>query len=392
MRRGNIIKNRHAFTYNNFDLIGTETIETGTPLDSFTAGLITYDYNNLNQLLSSTNPNRLFAYDDDGNMTQGYTPDGYVYTATYDAENRLKTLAYNDGAYNYETRYFYSGDNLLARIEKWDNTAGSLEKRDEIRYIRAGFLPVQERDGNNNIIHEYTWGLNFGGGIGGLPNLKQNGQDYSYLYDGKGNVMALLNNSDQSINTSYRYDEFGRPLKKAGSLDQPYRFSTKQYDEPTGLTIYPFRFYNPAIGKWMTRDPLGESGDINLYRMTGNNPVNFVDPLGLFPNWIVPTYGNYGAPGYGSGDGTGLDPIDSMDKCFKKHDECYFKHKIYDWDNVDSCQKNDRKQCDRDLANCLADLPLNPFKWENPPPWWMPLDYVILYHDGAQTIFSIMGR
>ncbi len=281
----------HAFIYNNLDLIETETIETGTSLDSFTAGLTTYDYNNLNQLLNSTNPNQSFTYDDDGNMTQGYTPEGYQFTATYDAENRLETLQYTDTSVTpniiRKTEYYYSGTGLLARIvKKNDGTTAS-----DTRYVRAGFLPVQERDGNNSVIREYTWGLNIGGGIGGLLNLKQDGQDYSYLYDGKGNVMALID-SDQQVVTSYRYDEFGKPIKKAGSLDQPYRFSTKQYDEPTGLSIYPFRFYNPAIGKWMTRDPLGEAGGINLYNFTSNNPVNIVDPLGLFAPAIP--YAAYG--------------------------------------------------------------------------------------------------
>lgn len=40
-----------------------------------------------------------------------------------------------------------------------------------------------------------------------------------------------------------------------------------------------YRFYNPIIGSWMTRDPLCEAGGINLYNFVGNNPGNFVDPL-----------------------------------------------------------------------------------------------------------------
>ncbi len=268
----------HEFTYNNLDLIGTETIETGTPLDSFTAGLTTYDYNNLNQLLNSTNPNQSFTYDDDGNMTQGYTPEGYVMTMTYDAENRLKTAEYTgSGGIIHRTEYFYSGDSLLAEVKKYDN--GALIN--DTRFVRVGFLPIQERDGNNAVTREYTWGLNLGGGIGGLLNLKYNAQDYAYLYDGKGNVSALIN-SNQQVVASYRYDEFGKPLKKIASLDQPYRFSTKQYDEPTGLSIFDFRFYYPATGKWMTRDPIGEKGDINLYRAMRNNQVNYIDPWGLY--------------------------------------------------------------------------------------------------------------
>jgi hypothetical protein len=42
---------------------------------------------------------------------------------------------------------------------------------------------MQERDGSNNVIRQYTWGLNYGGGISGLLNLNQGGVNYSYLYD-----------------------------------------------------------------------------------------------------------------------------------------------------------------------------------------------------------------
>jgi RHS repeat-associated protein len=272
------IINKHAFTYNNLDLIGTETITTGLSLPSFQEGLTTYNYNNLNQLLSSTNPDRLFTYDADGNMTKGYTPEGYQFTAYYDAENRLKTIQYTDSNnVVHKTKYLYSGDGLLARIKKYEN--GSLVS--DVRIVRAGFLPIQERDANNNVIREYIWGIDKGGGIEGLLSMIQNGQRYYYLYDGKGNVNAVIDGNQQVV-ASYRYDPFGVLLAKAGTLDQPFRFSTKRYDEATGLYYYGYRFYNPIIGRWLTRDPLGELGGINLYGFVGNNPVNFYDPLGLY--------------------------------------------------------------------------------------------------------------
>ena len=98
----------------------------------------------------------------------------------------------------------------------------------------SGFLPIQERDAlANTITREYTWGINLGGGIGGLLNLKQNGDDYKYLYDGKGNVSALIDNT-QAVVASYAYDPFGMLMKKIGKLEQPYTFSTKEYHSRTG--------------------------------------------------------------------------------------------------------------------------------------------------------------
>ncbi len=274
------IINQYVYGYNQQDVRSSETITNGNPITSFQNELITYNYNKVNQLLSSTNPAKNFTYDYNGNMTQGYTPEGYAFTASYDAENRLKSLEYTDsGGVVYRTEYIYSGDSFLAEMKKYEN--GALVS--DTRFVRDDFLVLQERDGGNNVVREYTWGLDMGGGISGLLNLRQGGQDYSYLYDGKGNVTALLDSS-QSVVATYTYDTFGNLMSKTGSLNQPFQFSTKQYDEKNGLSYYGYRFYSPTLGMWMTRDPLGETGGINLYEFVGNSPTNWIDSFGLEMN------------------------------------------------------------------------------------------------------------
>jgi RHS repeat-associated protein len=129
-----------------------------------------------------------------------------------------------------------------------------------------------------------------GGGIGGLLNVKQSGQNYSYLYDGKGNVTAVIDSAEATAAT-YTYDAFGNLMVKTGSLDQPFQFSTKRYDTQTGLVYYGYRFYSPVSGRWITRDPLGESGGINLYGFTGNSPINWVDLWGLYWQYSQSTGG-----------------------------------------------------------------------------------------------------
>jgi RHS repeat-associated protein len=158
----------------------------------------------------------------------------------------------------------------------------------ETRYLYDGTLPVQERDKRNNVINEYTYGLGLPGGIGGLLHLNQEGAHYAYLYDGKGNVAALLDGAGNAVQT-YQYDPFGVPKPASGSVNQPTRFSTNPYDTETGLSYYGYRFYAPNLGRWMTRDPIGEAGGINLYGFVGNNPANFIDPDGDHPAWVVGT-------------------------------------------------------------------------------------------------------
>jgi RHS repeat-associated protein len=60
----------------------------------------------------------------------------------------------------------------------------------------------------------------------------------------------------------------------------PYRFSTKYTDGETGLVYYGYRYYAPEMGRWLSRDPIAEKGEINLYGFVGNNAVNQVDYLG----------------------------------------------------------------------------------------------------------------
>ncbi len=271
------IINQYDYTYDK-DRIASETITDGEPITTFQEGLIQYDHNNVNQLVKTIAPEKLFNHDDAGNMTQGYTPEGYMFTATYDAENRLKTIEYIDNtAINHKIEYIYAYNSFVAQIKKYENTT----LVSDTSVIRDGLLALQERDAANTVNREYTWGINRGGGIGGLLNLKQNAQNYSYLYDGKGNITAVTDTA-QALSAAYRYDAFGVLMTKAGTLDQPFTFSTKRYDSSTGLNYYGYRFYSPQIGKWMTRDPIGLAGGINLYGFVLNDPVNFIDPTGEF--------------------------------------------------------------------------------------------------------------
>jgi RHS repeat-associated protein len=65
----------------------------------------------------------------------------------------------------------------------------------------------------------------------------------------------------------------------------PFLFSTKYYDWETGLYYYGYRYYDPSMGRWPSRDPIGELGGRNLYAFVWNSPVNAHDPLGERPNW-----------------------------------------------------------------------------------------------------------
>lgn len=362
------------------DLIETETTNTNDSFAGFQQGLTAYNHNYLNQLESTTNPSQSFNYDAEGNMTSGVTLEGYMFIAAYDGENRLKWIEYTDSSdVVWRNEFEYNGYGVLSNLKRYRD--GSLES--ETRLVSDGFNVLQERDGSNTIVRQYTWGIGKRGGIGSLLNLHQDAQDYYYLYDGKGNVTAVIDNT-QAVVASYFYDSFGRLMEKSVTLDQPYQFSTKRYFADVGLDYYGYRFYNPSIGRWMTRDPLWEAGGINLYQFVDNNPVHYVDPLGENTIAIGGGIGVVvgGPPGaaigaaIGAGIGLGLglllfygppDPCDDDDFCYDREDQerkrCSNWESYKDWGAVQGCLQRAAIRRDMCVRNGGAPHPDEPPEW-----------------------------
>ena len=80
---------------------------------------------------------------------------------------------------------------------------------------------------------------------------------------------------------TYTYDAYGNVLSQSGSHDNPYQFSTKEYNAGSGLAYFGARYYDPSTGRFITPDPLGFIDGPNVYLYCNNNPVNFADPWGL---------------------------------------------------------------------------------------------------------------
>jgi RHS repeat-associated protein len=59
------------------------------------------------------------------------------------------------------------------------------------------------------------------------------------------------------------------------------RFPGQYFDQETGLHYNWHRFYDPETGRYITADPIGLDGGMNLYAYTGGDPVNWIDPEGL---------------------------------------------------------------------------------------------------------------
>ena len=230
-----------------------------------------------------------FAWDANGNLIW----DGQK-ALEYDDENQLTRII----ATNYFKSEFTYDGKLRRRVRReyaWQNSAWVLSN--EVRYVYDGNLVLQERDNFNVPTVSYTRGtdlsgtLEGAGGIGGLLSRTdhsifsiQPSEAHAYYHcDANGNVIAMID-AHQNVVARYAYEPFGRVFSMSSSLAEAnvYRFSSKEAD-PSGLVYYLYRYYEPAMQRWINRDPIQEAGGWNLYGFVNNNPVSRYDPFGLFP-------------------------------------------------------------------------------------------------------------
>jgi RHS repeat-associated protein len=104
---------------------------------------------------------------------------------------------------------------------------------------------------------------------------------YYYHTDHQGSVRAITDQSG-AVTNAYAYDSYGTAQESVESLAQRFRYTGREYDALTGLYHYRARAYDPDTARFLQEDPIWfEAGDLNVYRMTWNNPVSWVDPSGM---------------------------------------------------------------------------------------------------------------
>ncbi len=274
-----------------------------TGVTSSRDGAITYTYDALNRLtgVSSSGFNASYGYDAAGNRTSA----GGI-TWTYDGGGRL-TGASNGTTYGYDaagrllgrtlagqtTSYTWDARNHLVRIDYPNSTYSAyqydaLGRRISKRmpdgavsyYVYIGSNLAQELDSSGAVIASYTYD-----GLDRPISLWRNGATYYYLLDQLGSVLGLTD-AGGSVVATYRYDPWGNVISSTGTLINPLRFTAREYDAESGLYFYRARYYDPQAGRFISRDPSGIKGGLNLYAYVRNNPIDRRDPRGLGDiNW-----------------------------------------------------------------------------------------------------------
>lgn len=123
----------------------------------------------------------------------------------------------------------------------------------------------------------------------------KNGNTYRIISDHLGSPRIVIDIATGTIIQRMDYDEFGNVTLDTNIGFQPFGFAGELYDPDTGLVRFGARDYDAFTGRWTSKDPIRFAGrDTNLYGYALSDPINLVDPRGL---WYI----DIGATGSATG-------------------------------------------------------------------------------------------
>lgn len=262
-----------------YDVYGNRTVQTN-PLSTanytYTAGtneLSTVTYNNRLSVAST--------FDTNGSLTkETYAKLGKAdkdITYTWDNQNRLAQINYHytnrpafmpavpDNTLN------FTYDDFGNRTKKQTNS-GTLTY-----YVNSGNVVLNEISSTGTTTKSMVYGLS------SIAEIDQNNVVTYIHQDTLGSTVLTTNQSGGTV-TKYEYDPFGQLIGQDGFTNTNYLYTGQEYDQESDLYYYNARYYNPRLGRFITRDPyLGRDGDTlsrNGYTYVKNNPLKYVDPSG----------------------------------------------------------------------------------------------------------------
>jgi len=115
--------------------------------------------------------------------------------------------------------------------------------------------------------------------LNGNPYARIEGNSVYYYHNDHLGTSQRMTDSSMGVVWEGEFLSFGEPFFITGSIANNLRFPGQYYDQETGLHYNWNRYYDPRTGRYLTPDPIGLAGGMNLFLYTEGNPINFADPL-----------------------------------------------------------------------------------------------------------------
>jgi len=274
----------NALTQFTYDLAGNRL------LVAFDGTTNTYTYG-IGNRLSAVSDGTGYTHDNAGNVSR-IVRNGVTLDLVWNLQGQLLAVSTNG-----VLAESYTYDPLGRRLST--TTGGST-----VYHAYNGVQCIADLDASGNLIRSYTWGQ----GIDNLMavtvytnSITQSGNNaitqfpvtFYAIKDHLGSVNALVDSTGNVVE-SFTYDAWGNILSHFRTLELSnfscrYLFQGREYSTATGLYNFRARWYDSQTGRWLSNDPIGISGGLNLYAFCGNNSVNFVDPMGLDVVYLIDT-------------------------------------------------------------------------------------------------------
>ncbi len=216
---------------------------------------------------------------------------------SWDYRNRLiEVQEKQSGNWNTVAEYRYDGKNR--RILKVVTNKGDLNGT--TRFLWGGksdWQCLEERDGSGDLVARYTYTTGYIDAVA-VQERDLNGDDdfadddeVVYYHSNTLYSIYALSDADENVIERMRYDSYGAATvldadfsgdaDGTSDVENPYTFTARRLDLESDLMQYRNRYYDPALGRFISRDPAGYSDRLLLYGYAGDNPSLRTDPLGL---------------------------------------------------------------------------------------------------------------
>ncbi len=236
-----------------------------------TAGTQAFAYDHANELTALTTTgaattNVAYAYNADGDRTaQGDGGGSAGSTFGWDQADRLIRATVGTTT---TASYTYDGDGL--RQSKAVTVTGGVTTTSETWETVVG-MPQLLQDGNMRYVY---------GPLGPIEQIDGSDVPTYYYQDQLGSTRGLIDGSGTTVGT-YSYDAYGQVTSHTGMAATPLQYAGQYTDVVTSLQYLRARYYDPATGQFLSRDPLVMITGL-AYAYTGGDPLSIVDPGGLY--------------------------------------------------------------------------------------------------------------